>query len=52
MIEEEVKLRTKFYLAPKDLPLETLRQMDKEYTSYPGLNLKQAQVTAGKLKSF
>ena len=50
MTEEEIKLRTKFYLAPKDISLDTLRQMDKEYTSYPGLSLKQAQATVAKLK--
>lgn len=43
MTDEEIKLRTKFYLAPKATSLEELRVMDEKYTSYPGLTLKQAK---------
>ena len=49
MTEEEIKLRTKFYLAPKATSLEELRVMNKKYTSYPGLTLEQAREAANKL---
>jgi hypothetical protein len=52
MNEEEIKLRAKFYLAPKNTTLEELKEMDKKYTSYPGLTLDQAKHTAQKLKPF
>lgn len=42
MTEEEIKLKSKFYLAPKSITLEELREMDKKYTAYPGLTLEQA----------
>jgi hypothetical protein len=49
MTEEEIKLRTKFYLAPKTTSLEELRIMNEKYTSYPGLTLEQAKEAASKL---
>ena len=49
MTEEEIKLRTKFYLAPKSTTLEQLREMDKINTSYPGLTLEQAKEAFNKL---
>jgi len=52
MTDEEIKLRTKFYLAPKSTTLQELKEMDKKYTSYPGLTLDQAQNSAKKLKSL
>jgi hypothetical protein len=45
MTEEEIKLRTKFYLAPKSMSIEELRKMDKKYTNYPGLSMEQASNT-------
>jgi hypothetical protein len=47
--EEEIKLRTKFYLAPKSISLEQLKDMDKKYTSYPGLTFDQAKELFNKL---
>jgi hypothetical protein len=47
--EEEIKLRTKFYLAPKATSLKELKDMDKKYTSYPGLTLDQAKKLFNKL---
>lgn len=52
MTEEEIKLRTKFYLAPKSISIEQLRIMDKEYTNYPGLNREQTQKVYEELKKF
>jgi hypothetical protein len=52
MNEEELKLRAKFYLAPKNTSLKELKEMDKKYTSYPGLTIEQAKYTAQKLKLF
>jgi hypothetical protein len=52
MNNEEKMLRAKFYLAPKSTTLQQLKEMDKKYTSYPGLTLDQAKESAKKLKSF
>jgi hypothetical protein len=52
MNEEELKLRSKFYLSPKKITLEELKQMDEKYTSYPGLTLKQAKDLSEELLSF
>jgi hypothetical protein len=52
MTEEEIKLRTKFYLARVSTSIEELRTMDKEYTSYPGLTMKQAKETYNKILEF
>lgn len=52
MTEEEIKLRTKFYLAPKSTSIEALRIMDKEYTNYPGLNKEQAKKLYDQLSNF
>jgi hypothetical protein len=43
MTEEEIKLRTKFYLAPKTTSLEELKVMNDKYTSYPGLIPEQTK---------
>ena len=43
MTDEEIKLRTKFYLAPKTTSLKELRVMNDKYTAYPGLTLEQAK---------
>lgn len=52
MTDEEIKLRTKFYLAPKSISLEQLKKMDKEYTAYPGLTHEQAVELSSKLLQF
>ena len=52
MTEEEIKLRTKFYLAPKTTSLEQLKVMNDKYTSYPGLTLEQAKETSNQLKDY
>jgi hypothetical protein len=52
MTEEEIKLRTKFYLAPKTTSLEQLKVMNDKYTSYPGLTLEQAKETSNHLKDY
>jgi len=52
MTEEEIKLRTKFYLAPKATSLEELRVMNEKYTSYPGLTLEQAKELSNRLKDY
>ncbi len=52
MTEEEIKLRTKFYLAPASTSIDELRIMDKEYTSYPGLTMEQAKETYNKILEF
>jgi hypothetical protein len=43
MTQEEIQLRTKFYLAPKSTTLEELNTMNDKFTSYPGLTLDQAR---------
>lgn len=43
MTEEEIKLRSKFYLAPQSTTLDDLRAMDKKYTAYPGATQEQAK---------
>jgi hypothetical protein len=52
MNNEEKMLRAKFYLAPKEVTLESLREMDKKYKSYPGLTQDQAIESAEKLKVY
>jgi hypothetical protein len=52
MTEEEMKLRSKFYLAPKSMSIEELRKMDKKYTNYPGLTMEQAKETYNKILEF
>ena len=52
MTDEEIKLRTKFYLAPKNTSLEELRVMNDTYTSYPGLTLEQAKESSNQLKDY
>lgn len=52
MTDEELQLRSKFYLAPRSTTVEELKEMDATYTSYPGLTLEQAQQTATKLRSL
>lgn len=43
MNEEEIKLRSKFYLAPKSISLDELKKMEVKYTAYPGLTIEQAK---------
>ena len=43
MTNEEQMLRSKFYLAPKNISLKELKEMDQKYTAYPGLTLEQAR---------
>jgi len=50
MTEEEIQLRTKFYLAPKTTTLEELSIMNEKYTSYPGLTMEQAVETLDKIQ--
>jgi hypothetical protein len=52
MNEEEIKLRAKFYLAPKNTTLEELKKMDKKYISYPGLTLDQSKSISKNLLAF
>lgn len=52
MNEEELKLRSKFYLAPKTITLKELKKMNDKYTSYPGLTLEQAKKLSEDLKNF
>jgi hypothetical protein len=52
MNNEEKMLRAKFYLSPKEVTLESLREMDKKYKSYPGLTQDQAIESAEKLKDY
>jgi hypothetical protein len=52
MTEEEIKLRSKFYLAPKATSLEQLRVMNDKYTSYPGLTLEQAKESSNQLRDY
>lgn len=52
MNEEELKLKSKFYLSPKKITLEELKQMNKKYTSYPGLTLKQCKDLSEELLLF
>jgi hypothetical protein len=52
MTEEEIKLRTKFYLAPASTSIDELRRMDKEYTSYPGATYEQAVELGRKVLDF
>lgn len=50
--DNEFALRMKFYMAPKDTPYEKLLEMNKKYTSYPGLTLEQAKQISNQLKEF
>jgi hypothetical protein len=50
MTQEEIQLRTKFYLAPKSTTLEELKIMNEKFTSYPGLTLDQAKETLENIK--
>ena len=52
MTEEEIKLKTKFYLAPASTSIDELRRMDKEYTAYPGLTHEQALKLGRKVLNF
>lgn len=45
MNEEELALRIKFYLAPKNTTYEQLVQLNEKYAAYPGLTLEQARET-------
>ena len=50
MTQEEIQLRTKFYLAPKSTTLEELKTMNEKFTSSPGLTLDQARETLENIK--
>lgn len=50
--DNELMLRMKFYMAPKDTPYEKLVEMNEKYTSYPGLTLEQAKETHKKLQEL
>lgn len=49
MSENELQLRAKFYLAPKETTFEQLIEMNEKYTNYPGLTLEQAKETSLKI---
>jgi hypothetical protein len=50
MTQEEIQLRTKFYLAPKSTTLEELKIMNEKFTSYPGLTIDQGKKTLENIK--
>ena len=52
MTQEEIQLRTKFYLAPKSTTIEELKTMNDKFTSYPGLTMEQAKETYNKILEF
>lgn len=49
MNDNELALRMKFYLAPKDTSYEKLMEMNEKYTNYPGLTLDQAKEASLKI---
>jgi len=52
MTNEEVVLRSKFYLAPKNYTLEDLKHLNNKYTAYPGLTQEQANKVYKEIQNF
>lgn len=48
--DNELALRMKFYLAPKETTYEQLIYLNDKYTAYPGLTVEQAAEVSQQLR--